>query len=118
MSRTTDAHDRTAAAQARWTGLACEATIGTQTVSATIYENGFQDIFAPNGGGISQSGMQMISVTKSLLTDFADTVKYPNGEPPKNTTPTVIRGVEAFVLNVNERDGIFYITTGDPASLQ
>ncbi len=112
------AHDELAACQSAEFGAACEAKIGTQTVAAVIYENGMQDIFAPSGGGIAQSGTQMIAVKKSLLTNYADTLKFPNGEPPKNKTPTVIRGIEAFVLDVNERDGIFYITTGDPAARQ
>jgi len=87
----------------------CEATIGTQTVAAVIAENPFNSVVLP--GGQSESGSQLVMIKKSLLTSFAS---FPNGEPPINITPTIVRGVAAYVLGVNERDGILYITTGNP----
>ena len=65
-----------------------------------------------DGGGVTQEGTQTIMVKKSALTSFS---KYPNGEPPINTTPTLVLGVSAYVLSVNNRLGILYIQTGFPA---
>lgn len=86
-------------------------TIGTQTVAAVIYANMLTNTIPDGGGGLTEGGTQLVAVTKALLTDFAG---EPNGEPPKNVTKTIVRGVEAFVLEVDERDGVFYITTGNP----
>jgi len=109
MSQVTAAFAQLVAVQAQATGLPCVATIGSQTVAAVISENPFNDVILE--GGVSQSGAQYLMIDKSLLTDFA---KEPNGEPPINVTPTIVRGVTGFVLSVNEKDGIFYITTGRP----
>ena len=91
-------------------GTPCVAKIGTQEVACVILEDPFNSVLAD--GGVSQSGMQTIMVDKALLTSFAD---EPNGEPPINVTPTVVLGVEAFVLGVNNKLGVLYITTGFPA---
>ena len=104
------AHDELAACQSAEYGTACVATIGTQTVSAVIGAIAFQDELV--AGGIATSGSHIVAVKKSLLTDFS---AQPNGEPPKFTA-TTIRGISAVVLDVDERDGILYITTGDPSA--
>ena len=98
-----------AACQTAEFGTSCVATIGSQTVEAVIGENPFNSVVLP--GGQSEAGSQLVMVKKSLLTSFA---AEPNGEPPINTTPTVVRGVAGYVLGVNEKDGILYITTGRP----
>ena len=114
MSPTTDAHDRLVTSQARWTGLSCVATIGTMSaIPCVVGMNAFGDVLLP--GGVGESGSQMLAIKKSLLTDYADTVKYPNGEPPK-FTPVTVRGQDHVILDVDERDGIFYITVGDPTA--
>lgn len=105
-----NAHDELVACQSAEFGTACEATIGTQTVAAVVGAMMFADELVP--GGVAMQGTQVVAVKKSLLTSFAD---EPNGEPPKFTV-TSIRGVTAQVLDVDERDGIFYITTGDPVA--
>jgi len=90
-------------------GTPCVATIGSQTVACVILEEPFNSVILE--GGISQSGQQTIMVDKALLTSFAN---EPNGEPRINITPTVILGVSAFVLGVNYKLGVLYITTGRP----
>lgn len=115
MSDMTDCQAELIAAQAEVTGLACEAIFPSQTVAAFIETNRTEDILAPDGGGIALAGAQVIRVTKALLTSFSDPVKYPTGEPPKQTRVTV-RGNEYEVLNVTDADGILYITLGDFAS--
>lgn len=92
-------------------GTSCVATIGTQQVACVILEDPFNPIIAEDGGGLSSSGQQTIMVDKSLLTSFANS---PNGEPPVNVTPTVVLGISAFVLSVNNKLGVLYITTGFP----
>ena len=105
--------DELVACQSAEYGTACVATIGTMAdVPCVIGANVFTDEIAD--GGIAQRGTQVLQVKKSLLTDYSDTVKFPNGEPPK-FTPTIVRGQAMVVLDVDERDGIFYITTGDPS---
>lgn len=98
-----------AACQSAEFGTACVATIGNQTVAAVISENPFDSVILE--GGVSQAGAQYLMIDKALLTDFADEL---NGEPPINITPTIVRGIHAFVLSVNEKDGVFYIMTGRP----
>lgn len=107
------AHDELAACQSAEYGEVCQAVIGEQTVPCVIYTNTMAEVFAPDGGGVVDGGGIMISVKKSLLTSFAD---EPNGEPPEYITPTIVRGINAFVLSVDERDGVFYILTGLPAA--
>ncbi len=108
------AHDELAACQSAEYGTACVATIGTMTsIACVIGTNAFGDVLLP--GGVGESGSQMLAVKKSLLTDYADTVKYPNGEPPK-FTPVTVRSQAHVILDVDERDGIFYITVGDPTA--
>ena len=80
-------------------------------MDATLYRSAFNPIIAEDGGGLSSSGQQTIMVDKSLLTSFANS---PNGEPPVNVTPTVVLGISAFVLSVNNKLGVLYITTGFP----
>jgi len=94
-------------------GTPCVATIGTQEVAAVILDDPLDNIIAPDGGGETQGGQQTIMVNKALLTSFAN---EPKGWPPHNITPTVVLGVEAFVLGVVERLGVLYITTGFPAA--
>ena len=84
-----------------------------QSIACVIGTNAFGDVLLP--GGVGESGSQMLAIKKSLLTDYADTVKYPNGEPPK-FTPVTVRGQDHVILDVDERDGIFYITVGDPTA--
>ena len=90
-------------------GTPCMATIGEQTVPCVILEDPFNPVIVD--GGVSQSGQQTIMVDKALLTSFAD---EPNGEPPINVTPTIVLGVHAFVLSVNNKLGVLYIQTGFP----
>lgn len=92
-------------------GTPCVAKIGNQTVACVILEEPFNPVILE--GGTSQSGQQTIMVSKALLTSFAG---EPNGEPPINDTPTLILGVSAFVLSVNNKLGVLYITTGFPAA--
>ncbi len=92
-------------------GTTCQATIGEQTVACVLLEEPFNPVIVE--GGTSKSGRQTIMVDKALLTSFAD---EPNGEPPINDTPTIILGVRAFVLSVENRLGVLYITTGDPTA--
>ncbi len=115
MSDFTECQAELAACQAEVSGLACEATFPSQTVAAVIETNRTEDILAPQGGGIALAGAQIIRVTKALLTSFSDPVKYPTGEPPKGTLVTV-RGNQYEVIDVNDADGILYITLGDFAS--
>jgi len=109
MSDMTDCLAELAEAQAEVTELPCEATIGSQTVAAVISENPFESVILE--GGVSQSGSQFLMIDKSLLTDFAE---EPNGEPPINDTPTIVRGVHAFVIACTEKDSVLYIQTGRP----
>ncbi len=90
-------------------GEVCAAKIGNQTVAALIAENAFSDAIV--SGGTTQSGSQLLIIRKSLLTSFAS---KPGGQPPINDTPVVVRGVKSFVLDCTEKDGIFYIMTGQP----
>jgi hypothetical protein len=92
-------------------GTPCVATIGTQEVACVLLEEPFNSEIVE--GGTTQGGQQLIMVSKALLTSFAD---EPNGEPPINDTPTIVLGIEAFVLNVTNRLGVLYITTGFPAA--
>lgn len=101
-----------AACQSAEFGKPCKATIGTQEVDCVLLEESFNPVIAEDGGGVSESGQQTIMVDKALLTLFAS---QPNGEPPINVTPTVVLGISAFVLSVNNKLGVFYITTGFPA---
>jgi len=82
-------------------------------IPCVVGMNAFGDVLLPGGGG--ESGSQLLAIKKSLLTDYADTVKFPNGEPPK-FTPVTVRGQDHVILDVDERDGIFYITVGDPTT--
>jgi len=83
-------------------------------IPCVVGMNAFGDVLLPGGGG-GESGSQLLAIKKSLLTDYADTVKFPNGEPPK-FTPVTVRGQDHVILDVDERDGIFYITVGDPTT--
>lgn len=112
MSDMTDCQAELVATQAEVTGLACEAIFPKQTVAALIETNRTTDILAPQGGGIALDGSIIIRVTKTLLTSFAS---EPNGEPPKQTLVTV-RGQEYEILDVDDADGILYITLGDFAA--
>ena len=105
----TDCLAELSACQTAEFGTPCVATIGAQTVACVILEEPFNPIIVEDG--VSQSGQQTIMVDKALLTSFATA---PNGEPPINVTPTVVLGVKAFVLSVNNRLGVLHITTGFP----
>lgn len=105
-----------AACQAAEFGAARTITIGegedAQTVACVIETNNFNSAFPDIGGGETESGAQNVMVQKSLLTPKAG---WENGEPPINVTPTVIDGINAFVLGVNQANGILYLVTGQPA---
>lgn len=92
-------------------GTPCVAKIGNQTVACVVLEDPYNPVILD--GGTSQAGQQTIMVDKALLTSFASA---PNGEPPINDTPTVILGVKAFVLAVNNKLGVLYIQAGFPAA--
>ncbi len=112
MSAFTDSQAELSACQSAETGVAQVATIGTQKVAAVIREAMFDEIVV--SGGVAENGGQVVTITKALLTDFADTRKYPNAQPPKYTAMEVF-GVKMQVLGVNESNGILTITGGDPA---
>jgi preprotein translocase subunit Sec61beta len=97
--------------QSTESGTPCVAKIGTQEVAAVILDDPFNPTILD--GGTSQSGQQIVMVDKALLTSFAG---YPNGQPPINITPTLVLGVSAFVIGVNEAQGVLKITTGYPAA--
>lgn len=101
-----------AACQSAEFGSVCVATIGPQTVAAVIREASFDEIVV--AGGLAENGGQIVTITKALLTSFADPLVYPQSQPPK-FTPMSVFGVEMFVLGVNESNGILTITGGDPA---
>ena len=100
------------AAQSAEFGTYCHATIGGQHVECFIETALFNDAIPDVGGGVTQKGTQRIIVRKALLNAGTDWV---DGQPPINTTETNVLGIDGYVLDVDEIQGILYITTGLPS---